>query len=861
MLTYDRRAPGCRFVMRNAMMVHSCEFVRDFGALLSYYRNTIQKDTNATGSLGEFVGLSDVESPDEKTIRFRRFMGWGMCVENTVMTCNEPAVEHLAMPRCLMFEGTDRTDPEGTTEPNAYYYEGTSSIDDETNTSDYYPTSSDYEDDAQTNKSKITGELTGTVGIVLVVLGGLVLISMAAMCVFWSRLPRLPWKKGCKGLEMSIMAAKQEGNVAALEGKPPRGGKSCGVAKNLKGKQAGDKPETTKECRSMAVSEQTEGIEDSCAKIEEQIAAGGNGVVYKGTFKGMTVAIKTVVFQGVVDSTSRERQCAVFEAAISSSAEHKNIAQTYAYCIQRLESSALTTDFIASKRPSKASPATNSTQVMGNWKLFIVQEFCDGGSLQKCLDDRRLLGREGLPKLPALFKIGQGVASGLKHLHAHLNIVHGDLCSKNILLKKDAGDSPDALGVAKVADFGLSIKMGLLQSHISNQQAGSPFYIAPEVYQDAIMSKKADVFSFGVFLWELYHSKRCYYAADNSGLRYHPLFPRFPITCPIPYAMLCAVCISPDPRSRPDFGFVSRVLASLKKQADQNEFRSARDLRLKNMRIIAGLGSLTPGDILSVIADQVGIPLVDPLNAASSDDGSPSSDLIRSVAMTHPEKMFFCYDSQQAAQSGKGAMHLNQAFVSPWHCVLSVPVAKEHNPVAPLGIDEEVAISWRCDSAAEPAWQRSAPEDRYPACVGGAVSAVPVSADLSSQCWPWPITVTGDASTGKELVVDFSSASNGSKNSSSMFTHQLSKPGKQLGSAAGNCSGPNTAANVDAGSTGFAALDVPISVDVQPAFLLQHPTQGGAEECEDIHSGLLKGRRKSDCALADDLDYQFPKLA
>jgi len=376
------------------------------------------------------------------------------------------------------------------------------------------------------------------------------------------------------------------------------------------------------------------------------------------------------------------------------------------------------------------------------------------------------------------------------------------------------------------------------------------------------MSKKADVFSFGVFLWELYHSKKCYYAADNSGLRYHPLFPKFPITCPIPYAMLCVVCISPDPRNRPDFNFVSRVLAALKQQADNNEFSSACDLRAKNMRIAAGLGRLTPGDILSVIAEHVGIPLVESLNAGGSNEGSQASDLAPSEARTHAEKMFLnpSYDSQHDVQSGNGAVRLNQAFVAPLHCVVSVSVAGKHNPVAPAGIDEEFTISWQCDSAVEPAWQRPAPEDRCPACVSGAASAVSVPADPSSQCWPYPITVTGSESTGKDLAMDSSSASNGSKNGSSKGTHQLGKPGKQLGCAAGNGSIPNTAAKAGADAAGFAAQDVPVSIDVQSAFVLQHPIEEEPEECEDVNSGLLEGREHSDSAPGDELHYQFPNL-
>lgn len=44
----------------------------------------------------------------------------------------------------------------------------------------------------------------------------------------------------------------------------------------------------------------------------------------------------------------------------------------------------------------------------------------------------------------------------------------------------------------KVADFGLSVKMGLGQSHLSNMRQGTPFYAAPEVVNQGLLSRPAD---------------------------------------------------------------------------------------------------------------------------------------------------------------------------------------------------------------------------------------------------------------------------------------------------------------------------------------------------------------------------------
>lgn len=121
----------------------------------------------------------------------------------------------------------------------------------------------------------------------------------------------------------------------------------------------------------------------------------------------------------------------------------------------------------------------------------------------------------------------------------------------------------------QIADFGLSVKMNYMQSHISNHKAGTPFYMAPEVVQHGVLSKRADIFSYGVVLWEIYHqSCPIQTAGGNGNLQYHEKFPKFPVSCPMLYALLCVVCLSPSPEDRPDFEFVIRVLKAIRSSID-----------------------------------------------------------------------------------------------------------------------------------------------------------------------------------------------------------------------------------------------------------------------------------------------------
>ncbi|CAD7700032.1 unnamed protein product [Ostreobium quekettii] len=727
MFKYDRDGAGCRLVGRHAVFVHGCDFVTGLARLLLYHRNTIQGDTALLRALNEAIQISDYETVGGD-IRFRRFVGWGMCLENTTMTCTPPAGEKVADPRCVMFEDTDSTDPEVTTDlsESNYYKEIDSSGDEDGNNTSYYAlTSSDFEDK---NTSDEDPQTTNVTGVGLVVAGVVLWTITVALFCYWYKSSRRKNKFQNNADLAEVGALKKDGEEQDVERRwlsarsPSSQGESGTSSQefihSMKAKGPGDISATslTRESLIGAISLASAGIEDSSARIQRQIAAGGSGVVYKGTWKNIPVAIKTVVFQDLADSSNKQRQRAIFEAAISSSVAHKNIVQTYAYSFKRLHASTMMGADFKDPKHVNIEPSSLSAGAVVDWKLYIVQEFCDGGSVRECLDGKKVLDKEdSRPKLSVMCQLAFEAASGMCHLHNQHNIVHGDLSSKNILLKKDPNDESDALGVAKIADFGLSIKMGLLQSHISNQRAGTPFYMAPELCHQGILSKKADVFSFGVFMWELYHSKKCYHMNAKTGMQYHPLFPKFPIMCPIPYAMLCVVCISPKPENRPEFEFIARVFAALKKQVDEGMFSNSEEVRLRNMGLAAGLGRMTAPKILELIAEQVGIPLVDTSAAASSSTRDESYSMLSgsidiSNSIKFPHSMFLPSTQMwgqggdsvvDRSKSGDVEIHLSQAYVAPFNCVVTVSVSTQQDPDAPkAGAEaEHFDISWQCEPA------------------------------------------------------------------------------------------------------------------------------------------------------------------
>ena len=95
---------------------------------------------------------------------------------------------------------------------------------------------------------------------------------------------------------------------------------------------------------------------------------------------------------------------------------------------------------------------------------------------------------------------------------------------------------------------------------------GTPAYMAPEVITSNKYSEKADVYSFGILLCELYTGEPPYldsnlfpeqvmYAVVHSGLR-----PTLPDECPSALAVLVRDCLNADPSKRPNFAEIKQRL-------------------------------------------------------------------------------------------------------------------------------------------------------------------------------------------------------------------------------------------------------------------------------------------------------------
>jgi serine/threonine protein kinase/Flp pilus assembly protein TadD len=124
---------------------------------------------------------------------------------------------------------------------------------------------------------------------------------------------------------------------------------------------------------------------------------------------------------------------------------------------------------------------------------FISMEFLEGETLSGRM-------RRGPPlKKKERLSIALQLCAGLSEAHRH-GVIHGDLKSNNVILANEAGGSVRPV----IMDFGLAQGRETSgQSALAEIVAGTPAYMAPELWKGVKPSVASDIYALGVILWEL----------------------------------------------------------------------------------------------------------------------------------------------------------------------------------------------------------------------------------------------------------------------------------------------------------------------------------------------------------------------
>ena len=272
------------------------------------------------------------------------------------------------------------------------------------------------------------------------------------------------------------------------------------------------------------------GTRISIYEIVAPIGSGGMGEVYRArdTRLNRDVALKVLpdAFAADASRVARFRR----EAQLLATLNHPHIAQIYG-----LEEVA-----------SRSTPAMPSAA--------LVLELVDGPTLADRLADGRL-------PLDDTIAIARQIADALESAH-ECGIIHRDLKPANVKVKEDGTVKVLDFGLGKVFDAAATVSSDVLNSPTLSAQAtqagvvlGTAAYMAPEQAKGRSVDRRADIWAFGVVLYEMLSGRRLFEADDVSEtlaavLRQPVDWSALPSTTPAVLRHLLARCLERDSRKR-----------------------------------------------------------------------------------------------------------------------------------------------------------------------------------------------------------------------------------------------------------------------------------------------------------------------
>jgi serine/threonine protein kinase len=149
-----------------------------------------------------------------------------------------------------------------------------------------------------------------------------------------------------------------------------------------------------------------------------------------------------------------------------------------------------------------------------------------------------------------------GIARGLSAAH-RLNIVHRDLKPDNVLVTP--------AGVPKIADFGLA-KRVVADDLPAGNLAGTPYFMAPELFEGVTATPASDVYALGVCYYLMLTGQFPFEGDSVSAIMKSILTKPYPgarrvrAEIPIDMAEAVATMLARDPRHRPADGTAASAL-------------------------------------------------------------------------------------------------------------------------------------------------------------------------------------------------------------------------------------------------------------------------------------------------------------
>lgn len=275
----------------------------------------------------------------------------------------------------------------------------------------------------------------------------------------------------------------------------------------------------------------SQNINFSEITLGRMIGEGAFGKVHEGKWRGKSVAVKLLICQELRSDILNEFQS---EVEIMSVLRHPNICRLLGACMEP---------------PHRA----------------LVVELLQRGSLWGVLRmNRKSIDQEMRSRFI------YDTAKGMSYLH-HFErpILHRDLKSPNLLVDKNFN--------IKLSDFGLARVKAHVQTMTGN--CGTVQWMAPEVLGNQKYTEKADVFSFGIVIWEIVTGE-CPYDGMSQiqaalGVLNRNLRPNIPRDCPPFFSRLMKACWNRQPELRPSFPHIVNAFRTYQSSISESRATSS----------------------------------------------------------------------------------------------------------------------------------------------------------------------------------------------------------------------------------------------------------------------------------------------
>ena len=129
-----------------------------------------------------------------------------------------------------------------------------------------------------------------------------------------------------------------------------------------------------------------------------------------------------------------------------------------------------------------------------NNNIYILIEYCKEGNLKSFI--KKYIDNNTLIEEKIISNIIKQICIGIKEIH-NKKIVHRDLKPENIFIN-------DNMNI-KIGDFGISKQLNSYQTHaLTKNKTMSEYYVSPEISIKGIYNEKADIYSLGCIIYELF---------------------------------------------------------------------------------------------------------------------------------------------------------------------------------------------------------------------------------------------------------------------------------------------------------------------------------------------------------------------